>query len=500
MSAGDRVHGTTISAGTSDEGPINRLLQAIDPFRDIWRSVEVRYSILEDSGQWCCLSTRMLFSARDLGAMTPETFVDIPRIRAGRFSIPASEGFSALSSLRTGRLRVGPLDVLLASVVPKSSPLTLNPYSWWFEEGQLSTPRSEIRYNDLTSYGHGFTLLGTGEQIARSINHNEWSTLGRSMISGEPPVIGFEDLAEAFLRRVSPFTPSHPVALSVVAPLYSRFEEPDVARGESVSIIMSGPPTSRPADFQLVVLKRVMGDLMRDSYVLGEDDRFGPEPRSSGAAIQLAKPVSVTEADWLGAYLLFRKLAIDQLAFPLPAPHSANPRIRVLQALDEGDRRVRELLAGNKKSLKDNSRFEIGVSWILQFCGFQVLLADLSGQKLSEGGFSDLIAFVPLSKSVVICEATIDTITVDRKLVKLAHRTESARSVLQDDGVEVIPVIATANQLVTEPERTEAASLGIAILSLSDLNTLFEMADKNESPSACLGFIKSHLPPKPASG
>ncbi|HZY70207.1 MAG TPA: hypothetical protein VFF67_04415 [Thermoplasmata archaeon] len=486
------------TTGTS-QAIVRRFLDELLPFRDIWVSAEILYSAFRVANQWYNLSTRILLSARDLSPMRATTYVDIPDLVAGKLAVSSDKLSIILDSLVEGHLEIGSFDFLLASPVPGTEPVAMNSYSWWTGEGDVANPQIEIRFGDVSSYGYGFTLLGEGEQLARALDAQAWARIGRRMIAGDPPVIGFEDLAASFLRRVSPFTSGHHSSIVVIAPLYARFGEPEFVDDNRLSLSVSGARGTNPADYRLVVRKRLQGDLQRENLRLDKSNEFGPYPSDVNDIIRLAEEVEIAGVDWIGAHLLFRDFPVDVLAFPIPPPNSPNPRIRVLQALDVGDERVRELLSGDKKALKDDERFEIGVSWILQFCGFQVLLADFRKRRLSEGGFSDIIAFVPLSQSAMICEATLDNLAADGKLVKLAHRVESAGRALEDSNIKPLAVIVTANQLVTRLELDQASALRIAVLSLADLQALYDMADRNETAKSCFEFIQGRLAPGPAT-
>lgn len=477
---------------------IKRFLSEISPHLSVWRHAEVRWSAMRRDEEWFNLSTRILFSARSLASLKPEVYLDLPDVRAGRFAVLGGEAIEAIRSSGSGRLRAGPVDLRLATPTQRTSSLLFTEYSWISEAAEPGSSTFGIRYIDLPGYGFSFNLLGTGGMLGGLVDHREWSALERSMLNGTPPVVGFRDLLNNFLYRVGELSLAHPAALTVYAPFYATLEQPEVSPGDQVGIVIRGPSTSVPADFELVVIRRTAGSFERSTVRMGEKDLFGPEPPDPNDRLQLAHTVEIRDADWCGVFLLFRRLHVAELAIPLPNPYSGNVRYRVAQLLDQWGVRMAELLAGDRQLLGQKDRFEVALGALLSLCGFQVLLTDTSYFKTNSDGFSDVIAFAPGARSLLVCEATVDNLLVSDKLVRLRKRADRVSDLLESDGFEVVAAVVTTSPQVMEEEWETARRLKLAILSPVDLEELYRMAGRNELPSACLAVIRSRVRQPPA--
>ncbi|UPT73206.1 MAG: hypothetical protein M0D55_15110 [Elusimicrobiota bacterium] len=110
----------------------------------------------------------------------------------------------------------------------------------------------------------------------------------------------------------------------------------------------------------------------------------------------------------------------------------------------------------------------------------------------------DLIAYLKEAAVILGIECTISHPQTLGKMPKLVTRCRRMEETVKDLGLEVIPVLATALDEVSQSEIETAAHDGISLLTQKDLLKLLQLAGAGAQPTAILRHIRSRITNKDA--
>lgn len=458
---------------------LDEFLARVGPFLDIWRTIDVRWSAINQGGEWRNLFTQARFGW-DPGGMPQQGLVQLgERFRAGRFRMPQTEGLGWLRAIAGGSYVAEDTRVRL-DYLPRSPagapPLT---YGWtpmqYDRTGQLANMRS------LTQVGlQGYVLLGNGGAAWDLADPEEWTHIQDGLLAFERPFGEIGEFSTSYLGFPEPKTVGHATAFEIVAPFDSTIRGWSIQGESALSGVIAHPPTIDAANLSLAAILRGPDVIDRGQWHL-----------ASSAIDSLAPLRTATfELPWRGyseanLYLMFRRRTLDVLRVLLPAPGTANTRFQSLFAMPLiGDTLASDL--ANPDSVRDSHRLELLVCWILHLCGFQVMPTGLP--EFPAGDVPDILAFDPYSNGVLVVEVTRKDPLADGKLSTLRRRADEMRSRMSAAEVHAVMVVP-AREAFLPSEIEEASRLEVTLLGHPDLQSLFGRGQASELSTSVLRSI-----------
>jgi hypothetical protein len=407
-----------------------------------------------------------------------------------------------LAALPAEVVTVGPqeLELWTPQVGAAESAVTKNLYGWTFyDNGPAETP---VEFRVPFPATRSYQLVGNGNALWVAAGDQTWGAIERVLLDIDPPYFGFGDLSRWFLRSHEPLTRGHASTFMITAPTCASFDVDDVPEIDEVTgdliVRLEVPQTVEAAEYK--VAYHIVMDHVPDRQLhrlSGENERTSEGTRAARTR-KLVDTVNFVGATWIDARLLFRGEIVAAAVFDLPRLLEPNQRVAALKSLGEGYDKLRAMIRGDAETWRDDTRAEAGVSWLLTACGFQVFLTDLEKAKMSgsaPGGLADLAVFLPHGRKAAVIEVTSRDLMTAGKLVKLHDRAEAVREALAPLDVQVLAVICTGKESITDTERDEARRLSVAVVTRTDMSTLWGMAEDNRPPRECMDFIQAFLSP-----
>jgi hypothetical protein len=469
-----------VSSASSGPHQFAAFCEHVARFPGLWRSIDVRYSAVRVGNSWVNLLTDARLSLSTPQVPETESFVELPALRAGRVSLPISELERVVRDAEANRATFNGTEIELVGGPPGAG---VGPSIRSFQPFYRLAPALEgwRPFWDPGRESATLTLIGHGDMLSQVTGHDLWLQLEGELQAHSPPYFGLEDLFRYFIRSTST-TGFLGMAscFSLRAPLYSWIEDLSFGEGPRLVVLVRCPATT-PGGTVRLVARGVKDDKIERYDISGQ-------PQESGSDELQLIPISldVSQASWIEGAVLLRGTKFDQFVFNLPLLNSPNPRYEAVHTTDVGDRRLREFVEGNPSTGQLENSQLTGVGWLLQLCGFQVLVSGLSG--LNMGSAPDLFAFVPFAHSALVIEATRRDLAGEGKLVRLHDRAEALRARLGD--FDILPLAVTAKGAITDPEWELAERLGIKVLAQPGLGTLLQMAERNESAGRVFDHLK----------
>lgn len=457
----------------------------IRPYRDIWKSLELRWLAVAKAGRWFNLVSvaYLLLSGADIDSS--EIVFDNPVLRAGKQILRGERIDGFLESAGTGAVETGHLTLELRTprgetVRDPITPDRMDEYhwtsagrgldSWW--PGKPS-PEPETFW---------FAVGGRGGNAVTLLDNRIMVEMERALIANDPPYMGLTDLVNFFVRSDNPVGPGATPSLVVAAPLYSRLLSPEFDKSEGPSIDFEGPNVAAPSDYRFA-LRRWTPDNDRRSIL-----RADPVGEISAYLRRYRAHIPLEGAHFFEAHLLFRDRKIDSTSFWVAAPRSLNPRVNALKSTQLGIERLAISLGSGTEKLRSSDAFEVAVGLLLGLCGFQVVPLDLKAYSM--GDSPDLLAFVPYTKLTAAVEVTLAEVSAD-KIVRFSARATSIGNELADHTLA--RAFVTYRDSCSQNELQLARDNGAAILGLVELRHLYQMAEANEPPPRCHAYVMSRV-------
>jgi hypothetical protein len=471
-----------VAVSFSQSGPHHgsRFREAVEQYSRIWNSLDVRYSAYRARDTWWNFVTEIRLHPDLPGATIDESLVELDDFVAGKLTLPMTDLAPILDGVDRGQVRFGDHQFKLAW--PSRTGDGRHDEQQLHPVFSITHPEDGWRpfwQPEVDSVA--FELGTSGGSLTETFTQEKWTNLERRLLTHTPPYFGMEDLMLYFLRANPPHNPGGSSRFFVAAPLYTRIESSDLSEGGTLGIRVRSPPQARPCDMR-VVARRITGSKIERVVLRATENEAliaGVEP--------IVLNVPLEGCDWIDGAIIFVDERVDRFQFALPTPGSPNPRLAAVAITDLGARRFAQFVEGDESVLKIENGQEVGFSWLLALCGFQVLSTGLRGFNM--GAAPDLVAFVPFSNLAIVVEATTRDLMGEGKLVRLADRAESLRRELSQ--FEVIAVALTGKRALSQPEVDQATHLGIKILVPDDCSRLRDLADQNEGPRRAFEYIKA---------
>ncbi len=464
---------------------------AIEPFRDVWKSIDIRAVCLHARDRWFNLGTRLILSI-----IPPETFIrdeELPRLSsltAFRELRSTDALDDLLGQFEQGVMHLVDKDICFGGLTTAGTDAVLP--RLWFQINRRSDPwiREPLDFSNIT-------LSGSGDRVDDLLrDHSEVGdrvALDWKLRSLAVPYDGLDDLLVNFAGFPKPVWGSVIEATSVqfVAPIPIRFGE-----------------QCRLADGRLAV--RVEAEAFCHDWLDGvsigviEWHRNSPARRGSheltrgewttvSGSLVGFKEVSADDASSASIFLRFRHSAIDALTLWDPSARVENPRVSAYSHFDRDFEELRRYLDG--KGQDRSGDFEIGIALLLHFCGLSV---GPYGRVKALQEEIDLVAFSPSTDHVIAAECTVTEL--DKKLSKFARRVKEFRDRLPDFSVLPIMFTALDRGRVPASDLAKARNERIGVASAEEIKELLGIAAEQSSPNASLRYLHGLIPKEEPRG
>lgn len=469
---------------------VPKFLQVIEPYLDIWPALVIRYSALKKSNHWYNLSTSGELKATSAGGKSHTLVVDNPLFRVGEAVLDPDGVVSFIQSLSKPELEIGTTRIRL--LVPSyGKPITfeegsLDPYTW------TNYQRNRAGEFVVTTTMRGqqdMMLVGSGNSTMTQFTQGgEWEEIHRLL--AEASFLDYTEFGRDYLRWAFELGQNSSPGVQIVAPLYSAILEPRVVDPGRLEVGVTGPPRSRTRDYVLTAVRRRETDEpLRGPLELVE--KLGTNPDEFRTYTAILDTRGIYEVDF---QLAFRRNVVDLRTMFFWTPESGNANYRVFQSLEDAEARLEKALSGKDIRLGENSSFDIAVSWVLQLCGFEVLITDLGPMKavLKAQDTVDLIAMNGPNRKALVVETTTGSIDENHKLSKVDRRAAKVRGAVPE--YDVLPVVANLDRSFDLQEGATAKTYGISVIGLQELVQLKWLAKQVTSPSEIVEYLRKQIP------
>ncbi len=377
---------------------ILRFKSQLAQFRDIWRSVIIRYSCRKVGSGWLNVVSEARLSPDQPESTVPVRYANVDDFRAGQYAAPVDWLDHFFESAENWTVDFEGLTVRLYSLMRgAANDLTEQRYGW-----TTRTLLPEGGWRSFWGPGDGsvtFQLEGSGQPWNQTLQRFEKDDLEQTLRVSESSFLSLDDLAKRFLGyNSSPFDSMSNV--TITAPLYARMSPMEVPGTDEVVFKFEAPPTTSARDFRLLIRAFV------DGAVVGGSEEFEGAGPPAEPSLTFSKSVSIPGAEWIEGHLLFRNYPVGTASLYRKAGATSNVRLAAFSSFDEAPGRLAALQQGDVRGLREHENsVELAVSWVLTICGFQVFPSDVKSYTFG-GSAPDLVAFVPFWRGGLVVECS----------------------------------------------------------------------------------------------
>jgi hypothetical protein len=465
---------------------ITRFEDRVKEWQGVWGTIDLRSICFQQTDGWRnAIATVRLLAGEPTEYQAMEMTYQDERFAVVQEIADIAKLDDFIGGLQENQLRIGDRAIRLDCPVPPAKPGgQVTAYNYGFE----SQPRRWARGMNYVATDYlTFVLQGRGRQVAEFVATEDSDYGSRVLFGNERPFEGFSDLMRTLFAVTYDFDlPGMPAMLTVLAPSYARIESAEQIDGQNLSVRIQGPPQSGASSFRLNSIMRALdGSAQRSSLEFTNAQRID----APGYARFVTK-VRLARAPLVDIFLLFRGERVDEMRLVLPIRDTPNPRLVAHLLFDDEGEKLRAYLF--PETPKASAGFQMAVSWLLHFCGFEVASYGVPPAKLNDE--IDLLAFVPFTKAVMCIECKATELKTD-KLVLLANRWAKLKAALAD--YDIVAAAATALDHATEPEQKQARGLNISILTKIELEEMLTMAQRHASAQEIMEYVRRKVPSSP---
>ena len=471
--------GATMSLHTE----IEKFRNAVGPFLDIWKSIDVRVICIRLDNEWINLGTTIILRSESCqeikrfeGLTKTEDFMALEAI------LGINEIDRVLENLSNGMLIINNTEIYHG----RKQETGIRPGIHLHFDTQYRAQRLSFPNIDFTAY----LLLGTGETICILMQDRKFEDLDWRLRTLDTPYDGLDDLAKSFLFH--PLGRNRSVSFVwVLAPLNIRFSQGCKISKGKLEICVEAFGWSQIEKTKISTIQYLLNGNVSRSYRYFDDSEWTMREKSRILEYELA----MEKCRKARVFLSVKNIAIDAMTFTNPAVSLQNERSLIHGHFDP------ELVA-LKKYLnargKDPARdFEIGVSWLLHLCGFNIISYGLSPELQSE---IDIVAFSPANNYLICIECTSERPDVKDKLSKLSLKFKKLENQLTTYDYKILPLIFTPleGDKIPISEKEKAEKEGIIIVSQAEIQELIEISTGPEPLAKAINYLVT-LIPRPVS-
>ena len=462
---------------------IEKFRNVIGPFLDIWRSIDVRVICIRLDNEWINLGTTIILRS--------ESYQEIKSFER----LTKTEDFMALKAI----LGINEIDRVLENL--SNGILVINNVEIYYGRKQETEirPRIHLHFDtqhraqrlsfpniDFTSY----LLFGTGETIDILMEDRKFEDLDWRLRTLDTPYDGLDELAKSFLFR--PLDRNRSLSFVwFLAPLNIRFSQGcKISRGK-LEICVEAFGWSQIEKTKISTIQYLLNGNVYRSYRCFDDSEWSMREKSRVLEYKLA----MEKCPKARVFLIVKNIAIDAMTFSNPAVSLQNERSLIHGHFDQELATLKKYLNGRGKEPAWD--FEIGVSWLLHLCGFNIISYGLSRELQSE---IDIVAFSPANNYLICVECTLERPDVKEKLSKLSLKSKKLENQLTCYDYRILPLIITPleGDKIPISEKEKAEKEGIIIVSQGEIQELIEISTGPEPLPKAINYLVT-LIPRPVS-
>jgi hypothetical protein len=416
----------------------------------VYSSVEVTVLELFDSDRtWKVARATAVLSAKP-AVVAEDTLLSAPHLRVRRcvFGITTSTFQAFLQGIQVNRLKVGPLDLLMAPGIgdaqptfsafnPNGGPTSGRPRQLWLS-GVIRIP------------------------LARSVNGFDQYVLDAEVMAIDPPWLALQSALDE-LGIGAPNWEGDTVGVLVVglcpAVINARKCVADADKVHVAVAVSSGLEKSR---LTLSLVVRLENDQMKRQLLTDRDLTWSiaaDEPGHVLAEQSFSYGVRVRAA-WLSVNIDALSVHADFLS---RKDRLFGQRSKLLQVFDSNLDKLRDQVLSAR-----GKEFEFGVSSLLFLLGF--VPCHIGGQTREDG--PDIVALTPRG-SVLLVECTTGPIAQENKLAKLVKRRKAVADAMAMQTIApaklLAVVVAQSPRDELSAELRSAAEANIAVVTREDV-------------------------------
>ena len=394
---------------------VERFKKEIEPFILGWNSIEVRTACFIQNSKWVNFGTRIVLSEK------------LPKDIVLLNTLPEFDGFKTLHEVYP----ISTLDEILAQL--KKGILTIRDNNIYFnfkyeKENHVikSIPPSLSIYKEkmfdrfaLRSFSFTRVILSGGESVHTLFNNStgaiDQEYLDNGLRSCKVPYSGLNDLLVNFVGVPRPeYDNIESTSIEIIAPIQLRLGNDCKLSDGKLIIHVEVIGFDDPEDVLIGLIAYSESNApYRTSFVLIDTDW-----RKENGGLVTYKEISINDVTSVDIFLSFKGEFLDKLTVIDPLALLNNPRILVYNHFDKDLEVLERYLAS-----LNSEAFEIGVSLLIHFCGFNTGSYYLLKGKKGLSGIHeeiDVIAFAPDS-NVIAVECTIGDIYCGRSFIYDPH-------------------------------------------------------------------------------
>ncbi len=454
---------------------LEHFMDAIRPYMDGWKTIDVRAVAITLHGTWAGLAIRATLTSAQLSSPVQPT-IELPDFTAVHERHGIESLAELLHTLETGVLRFGGRAISYGRI--EQNCLVPTPPDFYFQMNRRSDPWVQGDLSFPTAL-----LEIRGEQIHRLLQDRP-EALDWRLRALDTPYDGLDDLLVGFVGLSKPSwgRTTETAVIQVVAPIQVRLGEGcQLSRGKlNIEVEAIGYESIDDVSVSMIAAGRTAG-LQRVSVGFNRGDWQGHgTSRVAYRQLDLGDTTSAT------LFLRFRQNALDATTVADPAGLLDNPRIAACSHFDRDLNRYQLALRGEGRDRSGD--FEIAVATLFHFCGFNT---GPYGRLPGIQEEIDVVAFVPGRPYIVAAECTVAEIDANEKLSKLSRRSKALRETLP--GFSVCPLLVTplARRDITDLDLAKATAEGIGVLAAEELEELLELAGGRLEPAEMFGHLAS---------
>lgn len=455
---------------------INEFLSAVAQTPNRWQSVEFVSIAIYAGGGW-----QNLVSIGHLRSNSPSSVKlqkDLPSL--DRFCVLQEVfSFSELPKL-IAKIRRGSV-LLSGKRVQFTGNRRGNPFEGVYESS-ASCVACTIEDEAFGPFRMGHRLFMTGETTSELYRTFSRGKEGLEAVLRASGWEGINGLLIHALRDPEALSESHQRRVTFLAPLdIELVKSACTLAGDSLHWeVITGSRTAGTSAFLYITGENLAGKRVWKKISLEQKrlNRTKHGVLKASGEVRIRKPKRLFLTLQVGEYRL-DQVELHSGATQPPLPFLAHgalfPRLPDLQTL---------LL---QPTNTEGAEFERAV---LRLFGYAGLGADHLGDIPQKQNAPDGLIWFPEGKTLGVIEATVGTLTNKGKLARLVTRTRDLASKLPDDvTVFAIMAVASRRDAIPPSEWETAISDGVRVLTHEDLETLYLMMLRRESPSVIANYL-----------
>lgn len=475
-------------------GDVLTFLEAVALTPGLWASVSVRTIAVRVSDRWHNLVTRCQLEPHSPDDIRPlDNPPQLEMLRLEQMVLPAADLQAFVAAVTEGEATVGSLPIsFLATRSPSET--EQEPYSRSFCNlcSDIEAPQTATGFR----IGHRLRLFGgSGNEFFKDLPRSR-DGLNAALIALEHPWDGLDGLTLHGVGSTARIDYHTDVSAEFVAPLPLRWLGAALEKGLLRYRVQVGPAAASSKCSIGVFGIQAEGPPVSESIAMqpGALIPDGPAYAWDGTStFEGARLLTLLLR--LGPFLVERRIVAD------PIGGAENPRIAVYRVFDRDLTELNRLLTAPQP--KDKDLFHSAVSRLFTIAGFSVdsFVADKPLQGRHRGPV-DFIAYAPTERFVLVVECTTGTLaSKEGKAGRLVTRARDVQAALANvSGDEVLAMMVTALEAVPESELQDAATDGVAVVTLPDLGALLRLAEEQAPLAKIVGWCRARVPHAQAPG